>query len=68
MEQFRTTFKIYIRYKSDSSRERMRLGHNSIERFIIVRRDEDGGYADKDATCKHLTDSLKFFFAGHHPR
>ncbi len=68
MEHYRVTFRIVVHYKSDSSRERIKLGHNSIDRFVVMRHDEDHGLADKDATCRHLTDSLKFFFAGHHPR
>lgn len=61
MIQHPTTFKIQVRYKRVWSR---RKAWESIDRFVIVRRDpDDSGYADKDATVKHLTDSLKFFFA-----
>jgi hypothetical protein len=66
----RVTFKIYTRYRSDSSRERIALGADSVERFIVVRRDPDdfSGWASADGTCGHLRDALKFYFAGHHPR
>jgi hypothetical protein len=65
MQVSRVTFKIYTRYKSDSSRERINLGANSVERFIVVRRDaDDSGWASADGTCGHLRDSLKYVLRG----
>jgi hypothetical protein len=58
------TFKIYTRYRSDSSRERIKLGRNSVDRYVIVRRDpDDGGWTDADGTLGHLRGALEFVLA-----
>ena len=56
----RVMFKIYTRYRSNSSRS-ISLGRGNIERYVIVRRDpDDAGWASADGTLGHLRDALKY--------
>jgi hypothetical protein len=43
---------------------RIRLGRDSIERYVIVRRDpDDSGFASAYGTLAHLRDALKYALA-----